>query len=51
MLDPARFAIFLVSLLLITLGSRRAVCLDRDNPEAAEGESSNKSAELYPLTL
>jgi signal peptide peptidase-like protein 3 len=37
-LDPARFVIFVVSLLLITLGSRRAVYLDRNCTEAeAEG--------------
>lgn len=40
MLDPARFVIFVASLLLITLGSRRAVYLDRNSTEAeAEGAS------------
>ena len=38
MLDPARLVIFVVSLVLITVGSRRAVHLDRKNTEAeAEG--------------
>ena len=37
-LDPARMVIFVVSLLLITLGSRRAVHLDKNSTESeAEG--------------
>ena len=49
MLDPARLVIFVVSLLLITLGSKRAVYLDKNCTEA-EAEGALK-VKIYQFIL
>lgn len=48
-LDPARLVIFVVSLLLITLGSKRAVYLDKNCTEA-EAEGALK-VKIYQFIL